>query len=969
MKVLQTPEQAVLWLKEQISTGQLSVDSRMVKAGDGFIAWPGAAVDGRQFVAGLLKQNVAACIVEQDGVQAWSWVNDARVAVYAGLKKDIARIAALYYEQPSRQMDVFAVTGTNGKTSTSWWIAQALSALNHACGVVGTMGIGTLDQLEPSALTTPDPVRLSAALRNMVEHSVKACAIEASSIGIEEHRFDGLNVKVALFTNITQDHLDYHETMEAYWQAKRRLFSWPRLKAAVINIDDEYGAKLAQELIQKNGALQVITYTRQDQSKATLKACHIQHLAEGLVFDVCEGQLTATVQAQLVGDYNISNVLGVIGALRASGYGLSEAAKVCSTLLPVPGRMQNVVTLKAGQCKVVVDYAHTPDALENVLKALQPLAKARHGELWCVFGCGGDRDARKRPLMGKIAQELADKVVVTSDNPRTETPEKILQDIVAGMKQDQHLQVEVDRKKAIEYALKNASNHDVVLIAGKGHEPYQEISGVRYPFSDADIGSQFLNRSGSGVLGMLTLQQASDLMLSQGVRARIIGDAQTVFSRVHTDTRTLVIGDLFVALRGEKFDAHDFLVQAKSQGAVAALAEHGLSQAGLCGLEVSDSLKALGALAKGWRVCHKLPVIAVTGSNGKTTTTQMIASILNAWHAENALATQGNLNNEIGVPLSVLRLRPHHQVAVFELGMNHPGEIAALAKIAKPTVALVNNAQREHLEFMQTVEAVAKENGQVIEALGLDGVAVYPANDAFSGLWKEMAQVRNTVMFALDQQADANYFADYEWLGDAWKIAVTTPCGTFECVLRCAGEHNVKNALAAIACAQQAGAPIEALAQGIDSFKAVSGRSEVTRLSIGDKTITLINDSYNANPDSVRAAIDVLAGLSGNTLLVLGEMGEVGVDGQVFHTEVGMYAKEKGIQVLWGTGALVKNAVEAFGHKGRFFESMDELGHALMNELEQYSSILVKGSRYTRMERAIDYIKAVVEKKGGEDVA
>lgn len=969
MKVLQTPEHAVQWLQETLGSGQLSVDSKMVKAGDGFIAWPGAAVDGRQFVEDLLKLNVAACLVEMENVQAWPWVNDMRVAVYTGLKKDIASIAALYYGQPSQQMDVLAVTGTNGKTSTSWWLAQALSAVGHRCGVVGTMGIGTLDQLQPSSLTTPDPVRLHAALRHMVDHSVKACAIEASSIGIEEHRFDGLQVNVALFTNMTQDHLDYHETMEAYWQAKHRLFSWSGLKAAVINIDDAYGVKLAQELIQNDDALEVITYTRQDQSQATLQARHIRHLANGLEFDICEKHNTATVKTPLIGDYNISNVLGVIGALRALGYSLSEAAKACCTLLPVPGRMQNVVTLSADKCKVVVDYAHTPDALENVLGALRPLAKARHGELWCVFGCGGDRDARKRPLMGAIAQELADKVVVTSDNPRTENPEKILRDIVMGMRQDQYFQVEADRQKAIEFALTNAATHDVVLIAGKGHEPYQEIKDVRYPFSDADIASQFLNSSGTDDLGMLTLQQASDLMSSQGVWARIVGDAQTVFSRVHSDTRTLVDGDLFVALRGEKFDAHNFLVQAKTQGAVAALAEHGLSQAGLCGLEVSDSLKALGALAKGWRVCHKLPVIAVTGSNGKTTTTQMIASILNAWHAEHALATQGNLNNDIGVPLSVLRLRSHHQVAVFELGMNHPGEIATLAHIAKPMVALVNNAQREHLEFMRTVDAVAKENGQVIDALALDGVAVYPADDAFSPLWKKMAHARKTVTFALHKQTNADYFADYEWMGDAWKMAVTTPFGKFNCILRCAGEHNVKNALAAIACAQQAGAPMEALAAGIDAFKAVSGRSEVRQLNIGHKAITLINDSYNANPDSVRAAIDVLAGLSGNTLLVLGEMGEVGSQGQAFHTEVGMYAKEKGIQTLWGTGALVKNAVEAFGRKGRYFENMDELGQALMNELEQYDSILIKGSRYTRMERALDYINTVAKEKGGVNVA
>lgn len=980
MTVLHSPLQAALWLREQVGSGSLSVDSRLIASGDGFIAWPGAAADGHLFVADVLNLEAAACLVEAHGAEHWPWVNDSRVGLYTGLKKDIAQIAALYYGEPSLQMDVLAVTGTNGKTSTSWWIAQALTVLRQTCGVIGTLGMGTLDALEDSGLTTPDPVRFHRTLRSLCDRGVKACAVEASSIGIEEHRFDEVYVKVALLTNVTQDHLDYHGSMEAYWQAKRRLFDWPGVEAVVINLDDAYGERLVRELQAQHSNKKIITYSvektsGQGKGIATLKAVNLVHLPDGVAFDLCEKGEQVHLQLGLLGTYNVSNILGVIGALRALGYSLQQAATACQSLMPVPGRLQHVFSMRTDACKVIVDYAHTPDALSNALEALQPVAKARDGKLWCIFGCGGDRDASKRPLMRQAVQALADEVVATSDNPRTENPEKILNDVMSGQKESEHLRVIADRKQAIVYVLGKTSNSDVVLIAGKGHEPYQEVNGVRYPFSDADIASQILNAAHQEQSNrnekMLMLRQAQDLLQSQGVMARLHDDSARIFSRVHTDTRSLQIGDLFVALRGEQFDGHQFLSQAVQKGAVAVLAEHGLEQTQMPGLEVANSLKALGALASGWRSCHELPVIGVTGSNGKTTTTQMIASILNAWLDEAALATQGNLNNNIGVPLSVLRLRSHHKAAVFELGMNHSGEIKGLAQIIKPTVALVNNAQREHLEFMATVEAVAKENGQVITALPQDGVVVLPAEDQFVGVWKKMAHARRVVTFGLNG-VSADYSASYQWEQDAWALYVITPEGKFECRLHCAGLHNVKNALAAVACAQQVGAPLEKIAQGLNTFKPVQGRSQVEILNLNDHRITLINDTYNANPDSVRAAIDVLADLPAPSLLILGDMGEVGSEGKAFHHEIGVYARQKGISGLWGTGELVKEAVAAFGgsdQNGRYFTGTEELAESLLAQAEKYASVLVKGSRFMKMERVVERLQSTLNQDGGHHAA
>jgi UDP-N-acetylmuramoyl-tripeptide--D-alanyl-D-alanine ligase len=460
---------------------------------------------------------------------------------------------------------------------------------------------------------------------------------------------------------------------------------------------------------------------------------------------------------------------------------------------------------------------------------------------------------------------------------------------------------------------------------------------------------------------MLTLADAHALLPA----STLVGDGATAFARVHSDTRSLQPGDLFVALKGERFDAHDFLAQAKASGAVAAIAERGLTEAGLPGLLVPDTLAAMTELARAWRARFDLPLIAVTGSNGKTTVTQMIATILRTWLADAAFATAGNLNNHIGVPLTLLRLRRDHaawhRAGVVELGMNHPGEIAMLAALTKPTVALVNNAQREHQEFMASVEAVARENGSVIEALGGSGVAVFPADDAFAALWHGMAGARPTLTFALQGQADVTCHA--EWDRDHWAILVQTPAGSITLELHAAGWHNVKNALAAIACALAAGCPLDAIQRGLEAFAPVKGRSQIKSFVRDGHSVTLVDDSYNANPDSVRAAIDVLASLPGPRWLVLGDMGEVGDQGPAFHTEVGAYAKARGIESLWVAGAMSVHAAQAF-HGARHFDAVESL-IAAIGQAPACNAVVVKGSRFMRMERVVDALLAAAGTTSG----
>ncbi len=485
MQELHTSDEVAAWLKTRV-TGGLQTDSRQVRAGDGFIAWPGGVTDGRAFIAQAIAQGAAACVVEHEGVEKFEWTqnpsaNTDAVATLAGLKAHSGAVACAYYNQPSHALDVLAITGTNGKTTTAWWLAHALKNLGQRCAVVGTLGVGEPHALQPTGMTTPDPVLLQSHMRGWVDQGVKTCAIEASSIGLAEHRLNGTHIRVAVFTNFTQDHLDYHGTMDDYWQAKQALFAWPGLQSAVINVDDAKGLELAHSLAQRQGIAMWTIGLHTSKGAPHLYATHIQYTAEGLSFEVREGQESYALSTQFVGDYNISNLLGVVGALRALGVSLSDAVAACKNLPSVPGRMQVVAQTPL----VVVDYAHTPDAIEQAIKALQPVAKMRHASLTCVLGCGGDRDATKRPLMAASAQAHADQVVLTSDNPRSEDPVRILQDMQAGLQNSNRVSVLVDRDQAIAQTIRNARDQDVILLAGKGHEDYQEIMGVKHPFSDA----------------------------------------------------------------------------------------------------------------------------------------------------------------------------------------------------------------------------------------------------------------------------------------------------------------------------------------------------------------------------------------------------------------------------------------------------------------------------------------------------
>jgi UDP-N-acetylmuramoyl-L-alanyl-D-glutamate--2,6-diaminopimelate ligase len=476
--------------------GKLVLDSRRVQPGDVFLACIGQTNDGRHYIEQAITQGAVAILWDSDRTTVpipLSWRNSPagqRIPCVAisNLTQQVGVLADRYYQSPSKSMYMVGVTGTNGKTSTTQFIAQALNQITR-CGVIGTLGWGYPKQLHATQHTTPDGITTQAWLANMRDEGAKVVAMEVSSHALDQQRINGVSLDCAVFTNLTHDHLDYHQDMASYAQAKEKLFLWPTLQHAVINIDDAHGARLQRLIADK---VKVLSYGMSNQEqKPDIFASKIQCHAAGMRCHVTTPFGEGELSLPLYGRFNISNILATLGVLLHYQIRLSNALSYLSQVSPVAGRMQMVTSSR--HAAIVIDYAHTPDALAQALDGLREHVR---GQLWCVFGCGGNRDQTKRPIMGAIAQAKADHVIVTSDNPRHEAPMDIIQQILAGMPAPAGVTIEADRGLAIRYVLANARNNDIVLIAGKGHESYQQIGETKLSFNDAEVVKRYLHEVG-----------------------------------------------------------------------------------------------------------------------------------------------------------------------------------------------------------------------------------------------------------------------------------------------------------------------------------------------------------------------------------------------------------------------------------------------------------------------------------------
>ncbi len=984
---------------DELPVTLVTVDSRDVAADCLFIALPGVVSDGHNFIEAAVTGGCRTIVCGLGRVDE----NEARklhatVIEVEDTASAYAAIAANYYGHPAEKLRFIGITGTNGKTTVTYLLEHVLLQAGMTVGVVGTVnnrytGRSGNTKVLYTRFTTPGALLLQELLREMVDNGVDYVIMEVSSHALAQSRIGSIMFDFTAFTNLSRDHLDYHTDMDDYFQVKTKLFSEHMTEAGTAVLPTLVGSdgdgKWLGQLQEACGksCRNMIQWGEGEGLEIQLQSFSTALKQTDLTVKTPSGQ--HTLSFPLVGRFNIDNVLTVYGLCLAMGIEESLICSALSSATGAPGRLERVSTGSDWDSKgpvVLVDYAHTPDALEKVLTTVAALP---HKELFCVFGCGGDRDKGKRPLMGEIAGKICDVAIVTDDNPRNEDPDQIVKQILGGLnntplkvknevwlsardKKDSGYVVIRDRKEAIDGAIRAATSGDIVVIAGKGHEPYQlTLKGKRF-FDD--------RLEAKNILFSWT-----DELVAAAVNGSLHAEPNSgkLLGSVTTDSRIVSRNGIFVALKGENHDAHDYAGQAVENGATCLVVERRLSlpdQMVVSQIVVKDTLQALGDLAAFRRKalagqCEQV-VIGLTGSCGKTTVKEMVASILARMWPEGpdfpahcVLKTKGNFNNLIGVPLSLLPLDVGHRAAVLEMGMNRPGELLRLGAIVDPDISCITNIHGAHLEGLQSIEGVARAKEELFTVTSESGVLIVNLDDM--RVRNLSAKYKNRkVTFAVQGgggELEPDVTASNVRMGDGGVLTFTLhhKKEMVEIHLFIAGEHNVSNALCAAAVCLAAGAKLDHIAAGLADFRPPDKRMEMLRARSG---FSILNDTYNANPASMAAGLKTLKMIAGkSSVCIIGDMLELGATSRQAHHEIGKLIAELAVDHVGVVGefrgSVVQGALE-YGFPEEHIKAFEKKDDAVswinklveQKKLGQDDVVLVKASRGLRFETIVSKI-------------
>lgn len=977
----------------EIEVSGIISDSRHAQKGALFVALVGEQVDGHDYIHMAVSGGCSVVVCNAGWEGAETLAGKGVVVLEAddtGLAFGL--LCAAHFGHPAERMKLIGVTGTNGKTTITYLLEQILVENGYSVGVIGTVNnrYSTPESgvvLLPTRFTTPEPYQLQEVLFEMASSGVEYVVMEVSSHALAQSRVEGLRFEVAAFTNLSRDHLDYHHNMEEYFGAKSLLFS-KYLKndgTAVLPAADMPMAVAKLKSICKENGVQTLIWGESD--RADIRLLSFDSTVRGTVVRYTLGDRELLLESPLPGKFNVENLLTVLGICQAIGISDDEANRLLCDATGAPGRVERVSLGKYGRRNeplVLVDYAHTPDALEKVLRALGDLP---HNRLLCVFGCGGDRDRGKRPLMGQIGTSLSDIAIITSDNPRTELPKDIIQDIIEGLPSDEttplrseewlenggpegsgYVVIE-DRARAIDLAVRAGGPEDIILIAGKGHEPYQIIGKEKKYFDDRlEARRTLLNWHVDSLLSA-----TGGKVVGGTVHSRLLG-------KIITDSRIQGKDTIFVALVGENHDGHDFVQQVAAGGAACVIVDRKVNLEGspdVVQIQVEDTLTALGDLAKyhrnRLREISAAPVIAISGSCGKTTVKEMTACILEETWKEReysrrqpVLKTKGNFNNLVGVPLTLLPAEIDHRALIIEMGANHAGELARLGEIASPDIGCITNVAGAHLEGFGSIEGVAAAKAELFQAIGSEGTLVVNCDD--ERVAEMVDEKRHNIMtFSMhdpgQRKIDVQGGKTRLLENGCWAMVLTRGNESVEIQLGVPGEHNLVNGLAAACLSFSAGATIKNVKHGLENFRPTDKRMAVVENWTG---VRVINDTYNANPASMEAGIRTLGQMvSGVQVAVLGDMFELGDAAEAAHGELGRFVAKQSVHYLITVGKYADIVAQAAVREGmelkKVFSCMNkEEAVSLLREMVSKKTlgpgdgILVKASRGMRFETIVD---------------
>lgn len=952
-------------LSEEAATHRItgiSADSRKVQRGNLFVAIAGVQTDGAAFIASAIQAGAVAVLVDTT-VE----LDDSAVAVplirSANPRRALALLAARFY--PRQPNTIVAVTGTAGKTSVANFMAQIFKSLGLRSASIGTLGVIVDGQVNYGGLTTPDPVALHKTLDKLAREGVNHCALEASSHGLDQHRLDGVRLTAGAFTNLGRDHMDYHETEEAYFNAKARLMNelLPKGAAFITNLEAPWGERASA--VAEQAELRVMRLG--DDIKILDRATESTDSGPLQVLKLSFFGQQKELRFPLPGAFQVDNALMAAGL--AISCKLDPVAVLASveTLKGVSGRLEPV-DMQGVPGQIFVDYSHKPDALESTLKALKPYAKRL---LIVVVGAGGDRDKGKRPLMGAVAQAHANVVIITDDNPRSEDPAQVRSEILAAAPGA----IEIgDRQQAIQKAVSILTKDDVLVVAGKGHEPGQIVGDQVFPFSDHEEIAKALvikkapskaRNTPEPVTSGPPLWTFAELESAMG--GRLFGAQPKSVYGIAIDSRTTQSGDLFFAIKGDQFDGHDFVTMAFRQGAaLAVVSEDKLPALGRMSgpfLVVADVLEALRKLGIAARARSEARIVAVTGSVGKTSTKELLATGLAA--EGRVHASIKSFNNHWGVPLTLARMPQDAEFGIFEIGMNHAGEIEPLVKMVRPHVAVITTIAPVHLEFFDSVAGIAAAKAEIFTGLEAAGTAILNQDNDYYGFLKseaERAWAGNILSFGATEKADAQLIdfvlnengsiVDAKVLGDELVFAMPTT-----------GRYLAENAMAVLLAADALGANKNNVANALSQFQLMGGRGAREKLTLQHGTYTLIDESYNANPASMNASIGMLGELNtkGRKLLVLGDMLELGDEGPDLHVALNAAIETAGIDRVFLCGPVMKHLWETLAEprKAHYSAASPDLMAPLLAEISAGDVVMVKGSLGMAMKGIIDTLKNI----------
>ena len=897
----------------------ISQDTREENTDGIFFCIKGFNFDGHEAVETALKKGAKLLIVEKKLP-----VKSSQIIV-SDTRKAGSLLSALFFAFPAKKMKIIGITGTNGKSTIAHIITDIIEQIGLEVGLIGTISNRINKQTVKSNYTTPDFIELQRLLSEMEEVNTKIVIMEVSSHALSLDRVFGIEFDMVNFTNLTREHLDFHQTIEAYAQAKSKIFKLLKKDGiAFINIDDPYGKKFYKEIKQNKKSISFV--------KGDFTIRNIRNKIEKSSFIVDYDERHTIIESNLIGKHNIfnltmslANVINMIPDIS-----INDIAPLCKRIKQIPGRFEKIKCNCSGS--VFIDYAHTPDALTNILKTFKELP---HNKLITVFGAGGNRDKTKRPKMLKQALEFSDLIIVTDDNPRDELSENIIKDIVANEPVNDKIWINRDRKAAIETAIRLAHINDIVVVAGKGHETYQEIRGEKIRFSDKEVIANFTDKSKTNnhfnsTAATIPLAIGIDpLYLEYFFNSRFDKLPSNQINYISTDTRDIQNNSLYIPLSGANFNGHKFIDKAlKLKGNIALSAENNYLYENT--LLVGDTKKAFTDLASRYRKLFHTEIIGITGSTGKTTTKEYIYNIL----SENGLTlkTLANENNVIGVSKTIFRLLPEDKYAVIEAGSNHLGEIPEITDIIKPDIAVVTSIGASHLEFFKDLDGVYKEKSSILRKYAKRKIFPYE---------KRFLEFKNQgKSFGFDDNSD--YWINSINLTDnGFEFKINNQIFKINSIV----EHNIYNSSVAIATAKELEISDRKIQNGLNKVIDIKYRMDIKE--INDQT--WIFDCYNANPDSMISAIDFWNRFKGEKphIAILGDMLELGDKSIDFHKDIGKKLKEKKYHNIIAVGKLAKHYDADYNYK----DVNDFLKQDILKSIPKNAVVLVKASNSIHLDK------------------